>query len=97
MMQEAGYEALILAGNAEAMQRGYIRYVADWRLWGGKGFIVLPLAGELTLVLGAGSQSYWSKIVDWIPVVRAASDMAAGWSTLSKVWGWRKPHWGRWA
>ena len=35
MMQEKGYHALILAGNAEAMQRGYIRYVADWRLWGG--------------------------------------------------------------
>ena len=39
------------------MQRGYVRYVADWRLWGGKGFAVLPLAGAPVLVLGAGSQS----------------------------------------
>lgn len=77
MMKDQGVQALILAGNAESMQRGYIRYVSDWRLWGGKGFAVIPLAGDPTLILGAGSQSYWSKIVGWIPDVRAASDMAA--------------------
>ena len=77
MMQDQGVQALIMAGNAESMQRGYIRYVSDWRLWGGKGFAVIPLAGDPTLVLGAGSQSYWSKIVGWIPDVRAASDTAA--------------------
>ena len=34
-MEEAGHDAWIMAGNAEAMQRGYIRYVSDWRLWVG--------------------------------------------------------------
>jgi len=77
MMAEQGVEAIVLGGNAEATQRGYIRYVADWRLWGGKGFAVLPLEGEPTLILGAGSQSHWSKIVGWIPDVRPASDMVA--------------------
>ena len=75
MMKEQGYQALIVGGNAEAMQRGYIRYVSDWRLWGGRGFAVIPLEGEPVLVLGAGSQSYWSKRVGWIPDVRAAGDM----------------------
>ena len=75
MMQENGYHALILAGNAEAMQRGYIRYVADWRLWGGKGFAVLPLAGEPSLVLGAGSQSYWANQVSWIDDIRTSQNM----------------------
>jgi len=75
MMKEQGYQALILGGNAEAMQRGYIRYVSNWRLWGGKGFVVLPLEGEPVLVLGTGSQSYWSEIVSWIPDVHAAGDM----------------------
>ena len=37
MMAAAGYEVLIFAGNAEATQRGYIRYLTNWRLWGGKG------------------------------------------------------------
>ena len=82
MMQEQGYQALILAGNAEAMQRGYVRYVADWRLWGGKGFAVLPLAGEPILVLGAGSQSYWAKQVSWIDDIRAAQNMV---STVGEV------------
>ncbi len=77
MMEEQGLDALILGGNAEATQRGYIRYTADWRLWGGKGFVVFPREGEPTLVLGAGSQSYWSQVTGWIPDVRAAGDMVA--------------------
>ena len=77
MMAEQGLAALILGGNAEATQRGYVRYTADWRLWGGKGFVVFPQEGEPTLVLGAGSQSYWSQVTGWIPDVRAAGDMVA--------------------
>ena len=92
MMKDQGVQALILAGNAESMQRGYIRYVSDWRLWGGKGFAVIPLEGDPTLILGAGSQSYWSKIVGWIPDVRAASDMAAEVVNVVKSLGWRRHH-----
>jgi Xaa-Pro aminopeptidase len=77
LMEEQGLDILILGGNAEATQRGYIRYVADWRLWGGKGFVVLPRKGEPTLVLGAGSQAFWSQITGWIPDVRAAGNMVA--------------------
>jgi hypothetical protein len=62
LMRAQGYQALVLSGNAEATQRGYIRYVADWRLWGGKGFVVLPLEGEPLLILGVGSQSYWARL-----------------------------------
>ncbi len=75
MMASEGYDTLILPGNAEATQAGYVRYVADWRLWGGKGFAILPRDGEPILVLGAGSQSHWSALVGWIQDVRAAEDM----------------------
>lgn len=77
MMRERGYAALLLAGNAEATQRGYVRYVANWRLWGGKGFVVLPIEGAPVLILGAGSQSHWSKTIGWIDDVRAASNLLA--------------------
>ncbi len=77
MMKAEGYDALVLAGNAEAMQRGYIRYLSDWRLWGGKGFAVFPLDGGPVLILGAGSQAYWSQRVGWIGDVHAAADMVA--------------------
>ena len=77
LMRAQGYQALVLSGNAEATQRGYIRYVADWRRWGGKGFVVLPLEGEPLLILGVGSQSYWARRVSWVPAVRAAGDLVA--------------------
>ena len=77
MMETQNYDVLLLPGNAEATQRGYVRYVSDWRLWGGKGFAILPRDGEPVLVLGAGSQSYWSARLGWIEDVRAAQDMVA--------------------
>ena len=69
------------------MQRGYVRYVADWRLWGGKGFAVLPFAGDPVLVLGAGSQSYWATQVGWIDDVRAAPNMLATVSDVIRTLG----------
>jgi Xaa-Pro aminopeptidase len=74
-MRQAGHQAWLLVGNAEAMQRGYIRYVSDWRLWGGNGYVVLPLEGQPVLILGSGSQAHWAKDVGWVTDVRAAIDM----------------------
>jgi Xaa-Pro dipeptidase len=73
-MREAGYDALVLSGNAEATQRGYIRYVSDWRLWGGNGYVVFPLKDDPVLILGSGSQAYWAEAVDWIQDVRSVID-----------------------
>lgn len=70
-MVENGYEVLVIAGNAETLQRGYIRYVSDWRLWGGTGYIVYPLESDPVLVLGKGSQYYWASQRDWVTDVRA--------------------------
>ena len=74
-MESHGYDVLLLAGNAEAMQRGYVRYVSNWRLWGGKGFAIFPRRNDPSLVLGAGSQSYWSGRVSWIRNVHPTQDM----------------------
>jgi Xaa-Pro aminopeptidase len=76
-MLDAGYHVLVLAGNAEATQRGYIRYVSDWRLWGGNGYVVFPLNDDPVLVLGSGSQAYWARAVGWIQHVRSAMDKPA--------------------
>ncbi len=75
VMKRDDYGALILAGNAEALQRGYIRYVTDWRLWGGKCFMVLPLDGDPVLVMGTGSQGHWARDVGWVQDVRSVMDM----------------------
>jgi Xaa-Pro aminopeptidase len=76
-MQDAGYHALLLTGHAEATQRGYIRYVADWRLWGGNGYVILPLDSDPVLVLGSGSQAYWARATGWILDVRSVGDKVA--------------------
>jgi Xaa-Pro aminopeptidase len=65
-MEAAGYDGLIIYGNAEATQRGYVRYVTDWHLWGGSGYVILPLAGEPTLVLGSASQAFWAAEIGWV-------------------------------
>lgn len=71
-MAEKGYEALIIAGNSETMQRGYIRYLSDWRLWNGTGYMLIPMDHEPMLTLGYGSQYYWATQWEWITDVRPA-------------------------
>lgn len=75
MMAAEGYAALLLPGQAEATQRGYVRYVTDWRLWGGKGFVLLTPNDEPILVLGSGSQPNWAKQVSWCKDAIAAADL----------------------
>jgi Xaa-Pro aminopeptidase len=73
-MHQNGYSALIIAGNSETLQRGYIRYLSDWRLWGGTGYMVFPLESEPVLILGKGSQYYWAMQRDWVTDVRAGAN-----------------------
>ena len=75
MMDEQGYAALLIPGQAEATQRGYLRYVSDWRLWGGKGFVLLTPSEDPILILGSGSQPNWARQTAWCSDVRAAGDL----------------------
>ncbi|NLE76344.1 MAG: aminopeptidase P family protein [Chloroflexi bacterium] len=65
-MARDGYDALLVAGNTEAGQRGFIRYTADWRLWGGTAYLLLPLEGEPVLVMGLGSQADYAKAIGMV-------------------------------
>lgn len=92
-MREMGYDVLLVAGNAESMQRAYIRYLTDWRLWHGDGYAVLPLQGDLQLVLGTGSQAHWAEAAGWVcvaydkigEVIRALRAMGLPESTIGVV------------
>jgi Xaa-Pro aminopeptidase len=64
-MDVHGYDALLIAGNAESMQRGYLRYVSDWRVWMGSAYAVVPHGGETRLFIGPGSQGYWAEQAGW--------------------------------
>lgn len=61
VMGRAGYRALIIAGNSEGNQRGYIRYLSDWRLFGGTGYLIFSVETEPIFVLGLGAQAEWAR------------------------------------
>jgi Xaa-Pro aminopeptidase len=73
-MRDAEYEALVVAGGSDFSMRGYIRYIADWRLFGGTGYAVFPLDGEPVFMLGPGAQAEWAKALSTIKDTRAVMD-----------------------
>ena len=70
-MEQAGLDALIVAGHASHAHRGYIRYFADWHMWDGDALILLPLAGEPALAYAAYSGGD-EPVEAWITDVRSA-------------------------
>jgi len=77
-MCEAGYDGLVVAGGSDFSMRGYVRYVADWRLFGGTGFVVFPLDDEPAFVLGLGAQAEWAMLESAIKDTRAVLDKMDG-------------------
>lgn len=73
-MAAAGYAALVIAGNTEFQQKGYIRYYANWRLYGGTAFLVLPAMHDPVLVLGLGAQGEWARELSAIADTRTVLD-----------------------
>jgi Xaa-Pro aminopeptidase len=77
-MDAAGLDAVVVAGNTEFQQKGYIRYFADWRLYGGTAFLVVRPGRAPALVLGLGAQAEWAKELSAIPDTRAVLDKIDG-------------------
>lgn len=73
-MDAAGLDAVVIAGNTEFQQKGYIRYFADWRLYGGTAFLVVRPGCAPALVLGLGAQAEWAKELSAVPDTRAVLD-----------------------
>ena len=76
-MSAAGYQSLVIYGLAEATLRGYVRYVSDWHLWGGSGYVVFPLEGEPVLLLGSASQTFWALEAGWISDTRRSLSLVS--------------------
>ena len=73
-MHQAGYQVLVVAGNSEYNQRGYIRYLSDWRLFGGTAYVLFPLAHDPIFLLGLGAQAEWAQAQSMIGDTRAVMD-----------------------
>lgn len=70
LMENKNIDFLIVAGREGAIGRGFIRYLSDWHLWGGIGYMVFSPQGEPTLILGSESQTMWARAIDWVSNVR---------------------------
>lgn len=76
-MRAAGYAAVVVAGNTEFQQKGYIRYLADWRLFGGAGHLVFAGDQEPVFFLGLGAQAEWARQLSAVSDTRAVPDKIA--------------------
>ncbi|SDX33357.1 Xaa-Pro aminopeptidase [Roseicitreum antarcticum] len=77
LMHQNNFAAVVITGNAEFQQKGYIRYYADWRLYGGAAHMVVFPAEDPILFLGLGAQAEWAKELSAIPDTRAVLDKTA--------------------
>lgn len=88
VMATQGHAALLVCGNTEFSQKGWIRWLTGWRLYGGHAFVVVPATGTPTFVLGQGAQAEWAGlacpamtvlgVMDRLPPVVAALHEAMG-------------------
>ena len=76
-MADHGLSAVAIAGNSEFQQKGYIRYFADWRLFGGSAYMVVPAKGVPVMIMGLGAQAEWAKDLSAVPDTRAVLDKVA--------------------
>ena len=76
-MAEAGHDIWLIAGHEAGGLKGYIRYVADWRLTDGLVYVIFPLEGEPSMVMNFGSMAYWARENAQIRDIRTGLDKVA--------------------
>lgn len=76
-MHAAGYAAVVVAGNTEFQQKGYIRYLADWRLFGGTAYLVFAGEHAPVFFLGLGAQAEWARQLSAVRDTRPVPDKIA--------------------
>jgi Xaa-Pro aminopeptidase len=72
-MEAAGYHALVVIGDSTG-NRSFIRYLADWRMFGGTAYIVFPLEGAPALIMGLGAQAEFAQELSAIRDTRPVLD-----------------------
>jgi Xaa-Pro aminopeptidase len=78
VMERENCEVLVAAGREGAIGRGFIRYLSDWHLWGGLGFVVIGKDAEPVLILGSESQAMWAAEIRWVKDVRFHNPVGDG-------------------
>jgi Xaa-Pro aminopeptidase len=69
-MVKRGLDALVVISDAQINQKGFVKYVTNYRSILYNLVVVFPLEGEPRLLVPSPVQQYWANLLSWIPDVR---------------------------
>jgi Xaa-Pro aminopeptidase len=64
-MTTQGLDALIVIGNAQITQKGYVKYLTNYRSILYNLVVIFPIQGEARLLVPSPVQKYWAGILSW--------------------------------
>lgn len=65
-MSAQGLDALIVIGNAQINQKGYVKYLTNYRSILYNLVALFPIQGEARLLVPSPVQKYWAGLLSWI-------------------------------
>jgi Xaa-Pro aminopeptidase len=69
-MAKQGLDGLVVIGNAQINQKGFVKYLTNYRSILYNLIVIFPLEGEPLLLVPSPVQQYWANLLSWIPDVR---------------------------
>jgi Xaa-Pro aminopeptidase len=65
-MAAQGLDGLIVIGNGQITQKGYVKYLTNYRSMLYNIVVIFPIEGEVRLLVPSPVQEYWGGILSWI-------------------------------
>src|SRR5512143_3517387 len=68
-MSVQGLDALIVINSAQINEKGFVKYLTNYRSILYNLVVIFPLHGEARLLVPSPVQRYWAHLLGWIPRV----------------------------
>lgn len=68
-MSAQGLDALIVINSAQINEKGFVKYLTNYRSILYNCVVIFPLDGEARLLVPSPVQKYWAGLLGWIPRV----------------------------
>jgi Xaa-Pro aminopeptidase len=72
-MAAQGLDALVVIGNAQINQKGFVKYLTNYRSILYNLVVIFPMQGEPRLLVPSPVQKYWAGLLSWISRVEEES------------------------
>jgi Xaa-Pro aminopeptidase len=77
-MADQGLDALVVVGDAQINQKGFVKYLTNYRSILYNLAVIFPLKGEARFLVPSPLQNYWAGRLSWIPTVDQAPRLGEG-------------------